>query len=109
MVQQLYAARLNVLPCNLALINDYLDGSVFDSLDMLLRSTQPFAGSHDLTDTKLASLVSESDEELEGRLLPNLKDLEFKLFSVDRVTLVTGTGRMERVSEYMKHISGARV
>ncbi|KAJ3526594.1 hypothetical protein NMY22_g10101 [Coprinellus aureogranulatus] len=95
-VQQLYIARLDVLPCNMAFITDYLDSSAFKSLDTLLRSTQPLVGDYDSTDAKLASLMTEFDEELEGRLLANLTDLKFNLASVDKVTLVTGPGRIER-------------
>lgn len=98
LVQRIYLARLDALPCNMALITDYLDSSAFKSLDTLLRSVQPLLGDYDSTDTKLASLVSEFDEELEGRLLSNLKDLKFNLPSVEKVTLVTGPGRIERVS-----------
>lgn len=98
LVQQIYLARLHVLPCNMAFVTDYLDGSAFKSLDTLLRSTQPFLGDHDSTDPKLTSLVTEFDEDLESRLLANLKDLKFNLSSVDKVTLVSGPGRIERVS-----------
>ena len=96
-MQQIYLARLHALPCNIAYITDYLDGPAFRSLDTVLRSTQPLVGEHDATDRKLASLVSEFDKDLEDRLLSNLKDLKYDLLSVDKVTLVTGPGRIERV------------
>ncbi|KAJ2935948.1 hypothetical protein H1R20_g1144, partial [Candolleomyces eurysporus] len=96
LVQKIFEARLDVLPCNRAIFSDYLDSSAFTFLDSLLRSTQPHVGEYDSTDPKLAELISNLDEQQEERLLSNLKDLKYNIPSVDNVTLVTGPGRVER-------------
>ncbi|KAJ2920857.1 hypothetical protein H1R20_g16237, partial [Candolleomyces eurysporus] len=96
LVQEIFKARLDVLPCNRTIVSDYLDSSAFQSLDSLLRSTQPRIGEYDSTDPKLKELISNLDEQQEERLLSNLKDLKYNVSSTDQVTLVTGPGRVER-------------
>ncbi|KAF6748146.1 hypothetical protein DFP72DRAFT_1174531 [Ephemerocybe angulata] len=95
-VQEIYTARLDALPCNRAYVGDYLDGVAFHTLDHMLRSTQPLVGELDSSDSKLAKLVSDFDDKQEARLLSNLKDLKYSLTGIDKVTLVTGSGRIER-------------
>ncbi|KAJ2916923.1 hypothetical protein MD484_g3503, partial [Candolleomyces efflorescens] len=96
LVQEIFKARLDVLPCNRTIVADYLESSAFQSLDSLLRSTQPHVGEYDAKDGKLKELISNLDGQQEERLLSNLKDLKYNVSSTDKVTLVTGPGRIER-------------
>ncbi|KAF6764123.1 hypothetical protein DFP72DRAFT_414528 [Ephemerocybe angulata] len=96
LVRQIYDSRQDVMACNMSYVDEYLDGYSFQSLDTLLRSTQPSVGESEETDAKLAAMVSDLDDGLEQRLLANLKSIKFNITSVDTVALITGPGRIER-------------
>jgi len=94
---RIYAAYTRTLPCNRPYVGDYLDSYAYQSLDLLLRSTQPQVHGDDSTDGKLRELVDDFDKRQEDRLSANLKEVKFDISSLDKVTLVTGSGRIERV------------
>lgn len=85
----------DVLPLNRNAIDEYFGHWVFVRLELLLRSTQT---SKDWRDPNLKKLTTWYTDLEEDRLDQNLQFFGYQIDAEDTVALITGPGRVERVS-----------
>jgi hypothetical protein len=95
-----------VLPSNRRGVDEYLFHTSFWRIELLLRSTTP-VNPATLLDHDLVRYTDMYTAAEEKRLETNLEDVGYELDTTATVSLVTGEGRIERVS--IHHSSGWRV
>jgi hypothetical protein len=86
-----------VLPSNRRAVDEYLYHSSFWRVELLLRSTQD-ANPKILSDPDISRNAESFAKMEEDRLDANLQDVAYELDSPATVSLITGAGRIERVS-----------
>jgi len=88
----------NVLPLNqVHLYNNYWSNPVFDIIDRLMRSTKPISADY-LADHRLMDLARSYSEMEEKRIEANLDHFKWVIDDSSTLRLITGPGRIERVS-----------
>lgn len=87
----------HILPVNQRIIDDYLSHWTFGEYEMLLRSATSF-NQNERLDPHLMKLVDWFEKTEEERLRNNMKSVDYEIDSAETVVLVTGLGRIERVS-----------
>lgn len=95
-----------VLPSNRRGVDEYLFHTSFWRVELLLRSTTP-VNPATLLDPDLVRYTEMYTTAEEKRLETNLEEVGYELDTTATVSLVTGEGRIERVSTY--HSSMLRV
>lgn len=90
----MFALLESVLPTNRQLVDQYLGQYVFTQIQLLLRSIGPC----DTSDPLLLERARTYVEEEEERIKSNLENFDYQLDAHNTVLLVTGHGRIERVS-----------
>jgi len=86
-----------VLPSNRRAVDEYLYHSSFWRVELLLRSTRS-VNPKVLSDADLSRYAENYAMGEEGRLDDNLQGVAYELDTPATVSLVTGVGRIERVS-----------
>lgn len=83
----------------------YLCDNVFGRIDLLLRSLQPL-GTDAVDDAKLKRFIDDYSASEENRLKENLEGVAYDIDTPATVALVTGPGRIERVSSSCQYLRG---
>jgi hypothetical protein len=96
-VQTMFQVLEHVLPSNRRAIDEYLFHASFWRIELLLRSTRSI-GWKVMADPDLARITEVYSGKEEERIEVNLKDVGYELDTPATVALVTGEGRIERVS-----------
>jgi hypothetical protein len=82
---------------NRFIVDWYLDGDFFRTIEQLLRSTKPIDENERL-DSNLTELTDSYVQSEEERIERNLKSVGYNIDSPATVGLITGPGRIEGVS-----------
>ena len=88
----------HALPSNRRAIDEYLFHASFWRIELLLRSTRSI-NFKIMSDPDLAKVTEAYSAAEEERIDGNLKDVAYELDTPATVSLVTGEGRIERVSD----------
>lgn len=93
----------HVLPSNRRAVDEYLFHPSFWRIELLLRSTRSVnpAIFSDPDLTKITDLYTNAEEE---RIELNLQDVAYELDTPATVSLITGVGRIERVSVLFQNV-----
>lgn len=97
LVQTMFQVLEHVLPSNRRAIDEYLFHASFWRIELLLRSTRSISFKV-MADQDLARITEAYSAAEEERIETNLKDVAYELDTPATVSLVTGEGRIERVS-----------
>lgn len=97
LVQTMFQVLEHVLPSNRRAIDEYLFHPSFWRIELLLRSTRTISSAI-MADSDLARYTDAFTSMEEERIEKNLKDVGYELDTPATVSLVTGEGRIERVS-----------
>lgn len=97
LVQKMFGLVDKVLPSNRRIVDDYLSHFSFWRIDLLLRSTHSTSHSGQ-TDHELVRVTEAYTAAEEERLSRNLESVAFEIDTSATVALITGPGRIERVS-----------
>jgi len=97
LVQMIFCTLNFVLPSNRRAVDEYLFHPSFWRIELLLRSTRS-VNPKILQDPDLVRITESYSRMEEERLERNLADVEYELDTPATVSLVTGEGRIERVS-----------
>jgi hypothetical protein len=89
------------LPANRYKMDEYMNSEPFTRIDILLRSLQSLE-SHS-SDSKLKQIIDAYSFSEETRLQENLESVAYDIDTPGTVALVTGPGRIERVSTFLSH------
>lgn len=95
-ILNMFRDRSQLLPTNRALVDEYLDHAVFDDLLVLLWCIKPFGSTVLNDDLRKKTLEYAQKEEL--RMEHNLLLMTYQIDTASTLTLITGPGRIERVS-----------
>lgn len=93
----MFRDRDNLLPTNRVLVDEYLGHPVFDDLNMLLWSMQPFDTNIDENFRKRSLEYAQSEE---SRMESNLHLMVYEIDTISTLLLMTGPGRIERVGRH---------
>lgn len=85
---------------NRAFANEYLANKAFNRLELMLRSTKSLPESTQ-RDPRISELTQHFSRLEEERLKRRLKRVSYVIDTPDTVSLLTGPGRIERVSLYL--------
>lgn len=97
LVQQMFGTLEHVLPSNRRAVDEYLFHTSFWRIELLLRSTRS-VNPKILSDPDLVRITESYTKAEEERLDLNLQDVAYEVDTSATVSLVTGEGRIERVS-----------
>lgn len=100
LVQTMFQTLEHVLPSNRKAVDEYLFHPSFWRIELLLRSTRS-VNSKILSDLELLKMTESYQRYEEERLDANLNDVAYELDTTATVSLITGAGRIERVSTNM--------
>jgi len=95
-IRALFALLPDVLPVNLAAVDGYMQSTWFRSVDILLRSVEPYPGSP--SDEVLRGKIQSYVDDEEANLVANLETVEWVIDASNVLNLITGTTRTEHVS-----------
>lgn len=98
LVQKMYRILEQVLPANRRMADEYLSDYSFDRLELLLRSTQSLSDTSQI-DPNLSRVIEAYVASEEARLDLNLQSVAYEIDTAATVSLVTGPGRIEKVSD----------
>jgi hypothetical protein len=107
LVQQMFGTLEHVLPSNRRAVDEYLFHTSFWRIELLLRSTRS-VNPKILSDPDLAKITEAYTKTEEERLDLNLQDVAYELDTSDTVSLITGAGRIERVSTILLQFEDSR-
>ncbi|KAF8069331.1 hypothetical protein FPV67DRAFT_1492030 [Lyophyllum atratum] len=96
LMRKIYNLREKVRPDNRRMLDAYLDKPVLYRLELLLRSTKTVTSEGTLITAELAQLRDEFCEVEEKRIDDNMEKIGYNIDSTDTVSLLTGSGRIER-------------
>jgi hypothetical protein len=96
-VHNMFEVLNHVQPSNRRAVDEYLYHSSFWRIELLLRSTRS-VNPKILSDPDLSRSVDSYAKAEEDRLDANLQDVAYELDTPATVSLITGVGRIERVS-----------
>ena len=96
-VREMFHTLEHVLPSNRRAVDEYLFHPSFWRIELLLRSTRS-VNPKVLSDTDLARVTEVYTMAEEERLDSSLQDVSYELDTTATVQLITGEGRIERVS-----------
>lgn len=89
--------RKHLLPTNCTLVDEYLSDPAFDDLNSFLLPVHTFGST--LDDTFRKKVQDYANDE-ESRIESNLHLMAYEIDSSSTLMLITGPGRIERVSQY---------
>ena len=96
-VHNMFEVLNHVLPSNRRAVDEYLYHSSFWRVELLLRSTRS-VNPKILADSDIVRHIESYTKTEEDRLDANLQDVAYELDTPATVSLITGVGRIERVS-----------
>jgi hypothetical protein len=100
LIQRMMTLTENVHPSNQRYVHEYFTHDTFNRIELLLRSTKP--ASHDIRgDPQLMKLTGAYTDFEEERLEERLKGVAYEIDAVSTVSLLTGPGKIEKVSASM--------
>jgi hypothetical protein len=94
LLAKMEGVRAEVLPPNRAAVDDYF-GSVWEVVHTLTAAVTPLQPDSGPSSGDKFKLFLEAEE---ARLSANLKAVAYTIDGTDTLTLITGTGRIEKVS-----------
>lgn len=97
LVQTMFQTLEHVLPSNRRTVDEYLFHESFWRIELLLRSTRS-VNSKVMQDPDLLRITELYAAQEEERIDENLRNVRYELDTSATVSLVTGEGRIERVS-----------
>lgn len=92
----MFAILPNILPGNINAVNAYLDAVHHTAIDLY--------SSINTCDTALDPRFERFLDAEEARLKKNLEAVKYNLDGTDTLLLITGYGRIEQVSNYIRHL-----
>jgi hypothetical protein len=92
--------RRDVLPVNRKIVDNYLGGSAFKDLELLLRSVNPYLSS---SDTGVSGEILSYIQEEESKIESNLVSIMYNIDAPSTIGLVAGTQRTEQASFCTKY------
>lgn len=96
-INNMYDSRKHLLPTNRAMVDMYLDSSIVQRVDLIVDPLEPFLTALD-DNMKRKSLRYAKEEE--RRMEANLKIMAYEIDAPSTLALVTGSGRIEKVSMF---------
>jgi hypothetical protein len=105
-VLNMFRSRDHLLPPNRSLVDEYINDPALDTLTVLLRPVQPFNSKLD-DHFRLKTLKYAQEEE--ARIESNLQLMSYEIDAPSTLMLITGPGRIERVSLNTVHATSMNV